>query len=149
MLCEVELNQAVTRHNHQILDLEMLAGIEMGLQRKAILALLVLAVSLRAVTTLSTAPSDTFVQVRPKLWRYNGEFAFLPSPAVRTPVAVWLVEAKSSLILIDTGAASPEYREPFLEALKKQLSSLKNPLRLVLCKLTRAVLSPKVVQCLQ
>ena len=111
------------------------AGIEMILQRKTLLGLLVLAVSLRAVTTLSTAPSITFVEVRPKLWRYNGEFAFLPSPAARTPVAVWLVEVKSFLILIDTGAASSEYREPFLEALKKQLSSLKNPLRLVLCKL--------------
>lgn len=117
----------------------MHAGIEMSFQTTAIFSLLALAVSIRAVTTLSTAPSNTFVELRPKLWRYNGEFAFLPSPAARTPVAVWLVEVQSSLILIDTGAASPEYREPFLKALKEQLHSLKHPLRLVLRKSTSAV----------
>lgn len=111
----------------------------MSSQRKATLSLTVLAVVLRAVTTLSTAPSNTFVEVRPNLWRYNGEFAFLPSPAARTPVAVWLVEVNSYLILIDTGAASPEYREPFLAALKEQLNIFKKPLRLVLRKSTQAV----------
>ena len=122
----------------------------MGLQHKAIVGLIAFAVSVRAVTALSTAPSHTFVEVRPKLWRYNGEFAFLPSPAARTPVAVWLVEVKSSLILIDTGAASPEYREPFLEALKKQLNSLKKPLRMVLRKSTHAQAeqTQKLILCL-
>ena len=118
----------------------MHAGVEMSLQRRAVLSLLVIAVSFRAVTTLSTAPSNAFVEVRPKLWRYNREFAFLPSPAARTPVAVWLVEVKSSLILIDTGAASPEYRVPFLEALKSHLNSLEAPLRTVLCWFTHALL---------
>lgn len=117
--------------------------VEMGLQRNAVLSLWIAALSLLAVAAMSTAPSNTFVEVRPKLWRYNGEFAFLPSPAARTPVAVWLIEVKSSWILIDTGAASPEYREPFLEALKNQLNSFKNPLRLVLRKSTSAVFSCK------
>lgn len=81
---------------------------------------------------LSSAPSNDFVEVRPQLWRYNGEFAFIPSPAQRTPVAVWLVEAKSSWILIDTGAASPEYKDPFLAALKRKLSSSSSPFRLIL-----------------
>ena len=124
----------------------------MGLQRKAVLSLWMNALSLLAVAALSTAPSNTFVEVRPKLWRYNGEFAFLPSPAARTPVAVWLVEVKSSWVLIDTGAASPEYREPFLEALKNHLDSFTNPLRLVLRKSTSAVHSInscKNLQCLQ
>ena len=83
---------------------------------------------------LSSAPSNDFVEVRPQLWRYNGEFAFIPSPAQRTPVAVWLVEVKSSWILIDTGAASPEYKDPFLAALKRKLSSSSSPLRLILRK---------------
>lgn len=109
--------------------------IEMGLQRKSLISMLATAIFVSAVTALSTAPSNTFVEVRPKLWRYNGEFAFLPSPAARTPVAVWLVEAPSSLILVDTGAASPEYKEPFLKALKRQLDSLSTPLRLVLRKI--------------
>ncbi|DBB15313.1 TPA: hypothetical protein ACH3X3_003566 [Trebouxia sp. C0006] len=81
---------------------------------------------------LSSAPSNEFVEVRPQLWRYNGEFAFIPSPAQRTPVAVWLVEVKSSWILIDTGAASPEYKDPFLAALKRKLSSSISPLLLIL-----------------
>lgn len=84
------------------------------------------------VFSLSTAPSDEFVEVRPQLWRYNGEFAFLPSPAARSPVAVWLVEVKSSWILIDAGASSPEYREPFFTALKQKLSSSSSVLRLLL-----------------
>lgn len=118
------------------------AGIvEMNLQRKAVLSLWMAALWLLAVAASSTAPSNTFVEVCPKLWRYNGEFAFLPSPAARTPVAVWLVEVKSSWILIDTGAASPEYREPFLEALRNQLNSFRNPLRLIMRKSIRAVLS--------
>ena len=83
-------------------------------------------------SSLSSAPSNTFVEVRPNLWRYNGEFAFIPSPAQRTPVAFWLVEAKSAWILIDTGAASPEYAEPFLAALKQKLSASSNPLRVIL-----------------
>jgi len=83
---------------------------------------------------LSSAPSNEFVEVRPQLWRYNGEFAFIPSPAQRTPVAVWLVEVKSSWILIDTGAASPEYKDPFLAALKRKLSSSISPLLLILRK---------------
>ena len=86
------------------------------------------------VFSLSTAPSDEFVEVRPQLWRYNGEFAFLPSPAARSPVAVWLVEVKSSWILIDAGASSPEYREPFFTALKQKLSSSSSVLRLLLRK---------------
>lgn len=151
------------RHVHYVISLNAVDGfmlvknctyasnVVMNLKRKAVLCLWIAVLSFRAVAALSTAPSNTFVEVRPNLWRYNGEFAFLPSPAARTPVAVWLVEVKSSWILIDTGAASPEYRESFLEALKNQLNSLKNPLRLVLRKSTSAVLtfnSCRSFQCL-
>lgn len=99
-----------------------------------VLTLLVAAELAGHVASLSSAPSTEFVEVRPQLWRYNGEFAFIPSPAQRTPVAVWLVEVKSSWILIDTGAASPEYKDPFLAALKRKLSSSSSALRLILCK---------------
>ena len=101
----------------------------------ALLTLVVAAGSAVHVAPLSSAPSNEFVEVRPQLWRYNGEFAFIPSPAQRTPVAVWLVEAKSSWILIDTGAASPVYKDPFLAALKRKLSFLSSPLRLILREL--------------
>lgn len=100
--------------------------------RTARICLVTIIASAALVSATSTAPSHDFVQVRPKLWRYNGEFAFLPYPAARTPVAVWLVEADSSWILIDNGAASPEYRDDFLAALKRRLSSSSNPLRIIL-----------------
>ncbi len=100
----------------------------------ALLTLFVAAGFAVHAASLSSAPSNEFVEVRPQLWRYSGEFAFLPSPAQRTPVAVWLVEVKSSWILIDTGAASPEYKDPFLAALKRKLSSSSSPLRPILRK---------------
>ena len=107
--------------------------------RTALVCLITATASAVLVSATSTAPSHDFVQVRPKLWRYNGEFAFLPSPAARTPVAVWLVEADSSWILIDNGAASPEYSDDFLAALSRKLSSSGNHLRIILRKsLTRA-----------
>lgn len=100
----------------------------------AMLSVLIAAASFFCVKGLSTAPSHEFQEMRPKLWRYNGEFAFIPSPAARTPVAVWLLEIKSAWVLIDAGAASPEYSEPFLKALKQKLSSSNNPLRLIMRK---------------
>ena len=100
------------------------------------------AASFCCVKALSTAPSHEFQEVRPKLWRYNGEFAFIPSPAARTPVAVWLIEVKSAWIMIDAGAASPEYSEPFLKALKQKLSTSNNPLRLIMRKAIQPVGCP-------
>ena len=99
-----------------------------------VLLVTLVATPVALVSATSTAPSDEFVEVRPKLWRYNGEFAFIPYPVTRTPVAVWLVEEDSAWIVIDAGAATPEYKDPFLPAFQKRISTSGKPVRLILRK---------------
>ena len=80
---------------------------------------------------LTPAP---FVELRPGLLRSNNDFSFVPPPALPVPVAVWLVEGKSSWVLIDSGAAVPAYAPGFKRALHEQLIASKKRLGLVLCE---------------
>ena len=93
----------------------------------------VVAVPLASLRAAKSTPAP-FVKLRPGLWRSNNDFSFVPPPALPVPVAVWLVEGKSSWTLIDLGAAVPAYAPGFKAALQERLVASKKPLGLVLCK---------------
>ena len=93
----------------------------------------IVAIPLASQRGAKTTPAP-FIEIRPGLWRSNNDFSFVPPPALPVPVAVWLVEGKSSWVLIDTGAAVPAYAPGFKSAMQERLTASKKPLGLVLCK---------------
>lgn len=97
------------------------------------LLIVVAAVPLALFRRVTPTPAP-FVELRPGLWRSRSDFNFFPPPALPTPVAAWLVEGKSSWVLIDAGVNTEAYAPGFKAALQEHIAVSSKKLGAVLRK---------------